>query len=73
LAGATLLVFANKQDLPGALCEEEIKDVSLLPRETYIIMWFSDKAISISTDSMLNMPHIMLNFSTIVILVLINV
>jgi len=26
LAGATLLVFANKQDLPGALTSEEIKD-----------------------------------------------
>ena len=28
LAGATLLVFANKQDLPGALTSEEIKEVS---------------------------------------------
>jgi len=27
LAGATLLVFANKQDLPGALSSEEIKEV----------------------------------------------
>ncbi|KAK7863287.1 hypothetical protein R5R35_005331 [Gryllus longicercus] len=27
LAGATLLVFANKQDLPGALTAEEIRDV----------------------------------------------
>ncbi|XP_013777153.1 ADP-ribosylation factor-like protein 2 [Limulus polyphemus] len=27
LVGATLLVFANKQDLPGALPAEEIKDV----------------------------------------------
>jgi hypothetical protein len=27
LAGATLLVFANKQDLPGALSSEEIRDV----------------------------------------------
>ncbi|XP_065212651.1 ADP-ribosylation factor-like protein 2 [Planococcus citri] len=27
LAGATLLVFANKQDLPGALSPEEIKQV----------------------------------------------
>jgi len=26
LAGATLLVFANKQDLPGALSADEIKD-----------------------------------------------
>lgn len=28
LAGATLLVFANKQDLPGALEAEEIRKVS---------------------------------------------
>ncbi len=28
LAGATLIVFANKQDLPGSLSAEEIKDVS---------------------------------------------
>lgn len=28
LAGCTLLVFANKQDLPGALSSKEIKDVS---------------------------------------------
>jgi len=27
LAGATLLVLANKQDLPGALSYEEIRDV----------------------------------------------
>ncbi|XP_039256873.1 ADP-ribosylation factor-like protein 2 [Styela clava] len=27
LAGATLLVFANKQDLPGSLSSEEIKEV----------------------------------------------
>jgi len=27
LAGATLLVFANKQDLPGALSAEDIKEV----------------------------------------------
>ena len=29
LAGATLLVLANKQDLPGALSAQEIKDVSI--------------------------------------------
>jgi ADP-ribosylation factor-like protein 2 len=34
LAGATLLVFSNKQDLPGALLAEEIKDVSFLLNET---------------------------------------
>lgn len=28
LSGATLLVFANKQDLPGALSAEEIKEVN---------------------------------------------
>jgi ADP-ribosylation factor-like protein 2 len=28
LAGATLLVLANKQDLPGAISAQEIKDVS---------------------------------------------
>lgn len=28
LAGATLLIFANKQDLPGALSAEEIKEVT---------------------------------------------
>lgn len=28
LAGATLLIFANKQDLPGALSSEEIKEVN---------------------------------------------
>lgn len=28
LAGATLLVFANKQDLPGALSKEAIREVS---------------------------------------------
>lgn len=27
LAGATLLVLCNKQDLPGALSAQEIKDV----------------------------------------------
>lgn len=30
LAGATLLVLANKQDLPGALSAQEIKDVSFV-------------------------------------------
>lgn len=29
LSGATLLVLANKQDLPGAMSAQEIKDVSL--------------------------------------------
>lgn len=29
LAGATLLVFANKQDLPGALSKDAIREVSL--------------------------------------------
>lgn len=30
LAGATLLVLANKQDVPGALSSKEIKDVSII-------------------------------------------
>lgn len=34
LAGATLLVLANKQDLPGALSAQEIKDVSCAPSNT---------------------------------------
>ena len=32
LAGATLLVFANKQDLPGALSAEDIKQVTTRTR-----------------------------------------
>lgn len=32
LAGATLLVFANKQDLPGSLTCEEIRDVMALDK-----------------------------------------
>lgn len=37
LAGATLLVFANKQDLPGALSSEEIRQVSpILQKEKLI-------------------------------------
>jgi signal recognition particle receptor subunit beta len=35
LAGATLLVFSNKKDLPGALSAEEIRDVSLLLNKSY--------------------------------------
>ena len=30
LAGATLLVFANKQDLPGALTSQEIRQASTI-------------------------------------------
>ena len=30
LAGATLLVFANKQDLPGALSKDAIKEVRFI-------------------------------------------
>lgn len=30
LFGATLLILANKQDLPGALNAQEIKDVNIL-------------------------------------------
>ncbi|XP_076305791.1 ADP ribosylation factor-like 2 isoform X2 [Tachypleus tridentatus] len=35
LLGATLLIFANKQDLPGALPAEEIKDVLELDSTTH--------------------------------------
>lgn len=39
LSGATLLVFANKQDLPGALSFEEIRDVStFILYETSVVM-----------------------------------
>ncbi len=31
LVGATLLIFANKQDLPGAMSAEEIEEVNTLP------------------------------------------
>ncbi|XP_065341909.1 ADP-ribosylation factor-like protein 2 [Cloeon dipterum] len=44
LSGATLLVFANKQDLPGALTAEEIKDVMQLETiktHHWRIMWCS--------------------------------
>nr|CAH7738612.1 unnamed protein product [Callosobruchus chinensis] len=30
LSGATLLIFANKQDLPGACNKEELRDVGYL-------------------------------------------
>jgi len=33
LLGATLLVFANKQDLPGALSAEEVKEVRVMSRK----------------------------------------
>lgn len=35
LAGATLLILANKQDLPGALSSQEISEV------TYIILFIN--------------------------------
>lgn len=38
LAGATLLVFANKQDISGALSEAEIKNVSLYIRTVQAII-----------------------------------
>ena len=36
LAGATLLVFANKQDLPGAMSADEIRVVSSTTEVTLI-------------------------------------
>lgn len=41
LAGATLLVFANKQDLPGALSKEAIREVRfVLTENTMTRFWF---------------------------------
>lgn len=36
LAGATLLVLCNKQDLPGALSAQEIKDVRTIHQYTLL-------------------------------------
>ena len=44
LLGATLLVFANKQDLPGALKAEEIKealDLDSIKTHHWKIVWCS--------------------------------
>jgi signal recognition particle receptor subunit beta len=60
LSGATLLVFSNKQDLPGALLAEEIRDVSLLPSGTYIILWVLNE--SNIKGSRLNLQHITSKF-----------
>lgn len=38
LAGATLLVFANKQDLPGALSKEAIREVRLSINLSYMVI-----------------------------------
>lgn len=38
LAGATLLVFANKQDLPGALSKEAIREVRLSINLHYMVI-----------------------------------
>lgn len=37
LAGATLLVLANKQDLPGALSAQEIKEVSFFFKDYFVV------------------------------------
>jgi len=42
LAGATLLVFANKQDLPGALSAEDIKEVWIYIYIICILSWAVD-------------------------------
>lgn len=34
LAGATVLIFANKQDVNGAMTQDEIKDVSIVVPST---------------------------------------
>jgi ADP-ribosylation factor-like protein 2 len=44
LAGATLLVFANKQDLPGALSSEELRhelDLNSIKSHHWHIQWCS--------------------------------
>lgn len=41
LAGATLLVFANKQDLPGALSKEAIQEVIFTPPHLPMIDFYS--------------------------------
>lgn len=44
LAGATLLVFANKQDLPGALSKEAIREVRLTlwhHHSSFTLQWIS--------------------------------
>lgn len=40
LAGATLLIFANKQDLPGALSSNAIREVSSGPWRERGTCWF---------------------------------
>lgn len=42
LAGATLLVFANKQDLPGALSKEAIREVRFTPNRKCSYVAFVD-------------------------------
>nr|AEJ38209.1 ADP-ribosylation factor-like protein 2 [Laodelphax striatellus] len=52
LAGATLLVFANKQDLPGALSAEEIRDVLNLDSiKTH--HWIIIKSSAVTSENLL--------------------
>ncbi|OWF43527.1 ADP-ribosylation factor-like protein 2 [Mizuhopecten yessoensis] len=52
LAGATLLVFANKQDLPGALSSESIKDALQLESiETH--HWLIQGCSAVTGDNLL--------------------
>jgi ADP-ribosylation factor-like protein 2 len=50
LAGASLLVFANKEDLPGSMTDEEIRDVwlsFLLPLPSIYITPFFTQALDL--------------------------
>lgn len=53
LAGATLLVFANKQDLPGALSAKDIREVCnpvfTLPRVQTMFNSITSKLMILST------------------------
>ncbi|KAF6762512.1 GTP-binding protein [Ephemerocybe angulata] len=39
LAGASLMIFANKQDLPGSMTEAQIRDVSGHRRSPWLGLW----------------------------------
>ncbi len=54
LLGATLLVFANKQDLPGALSAEEIENVRTLLNEYAAA---SGRDAKVQTDEKLSSIH----------------
>uniref|UniRef100_A0A3B3QW10 ADP-ribosylation factor-like protein 2 n=1 Tax=Paramormyrops kingsleyae TaxID=1676925 RepID=A0A3B3QW10_9TELE len=66
LAGATLLVFANKQDLPGALSKDEIREVSILLEKRFIdsrmFSLFQCLHLSVSTWQLLcDFSHVLIS------------